>query len=137
MSLFRKTEITKNKNSTITVGNKNLISVSQKLAEVKDASITSQGKEWGEVVNQISELQNVVKELPDEHEELRDQELVPTLSEAKKEAKNLSENPTGEKNKFLEKFKSFCDLALKVAGVAKLVSPFVTKIAELLGIAIP
>ena len=59
------------------------------------------------------------------------------MSKAKKEAKSLSENPNGEKKEFLEKFKSFCDLALKVTGVAKIVSPFVTKIAELLGIALP
>lgn len=137
MSFISRNEIKDNKNSTITLGDNNLISVSQKLAEVKETSITSQGKEWSEVINQISELQKVVKELPDEHEELRDEELVPTLSKAKKEAKNLSENPTGEKKKFLEKFKSFCDLALKAVGVGKIVSPFVTKIAELLGIALP
>lgn len=136
-SLFLKTEITGNKKSTINVGDNNLISVSQKLAEVKETSITSQGKEWSEVVNQISELQKVVKELSDEHEKLRDQELVPTLSKAKEEAESLSENPNKEKKGFLEKFKSFCDLALKVTGVAKIVSPFVTKIAERLGIALP
>ena len=137
MSFISKNEIKDNKNSTITVGDNNLISVSQKLAEVKETSITSQGKEWSEVVNQISELQEVVKKLSDEHEELRDEELIPALSKAKKEAKSLSENTNKEKKEFLEKFKSFCDLALKVTGVAKIVSPFVTKIAELLGIALP
>ena len=137
MSFISKNEIKDNKNSTITVGDNDVISVSQKLAEVKETSITSQGKEWSEVVNQISELQEVVKKLSDEHEELRDEELIPALSKAKKEAKSLSENPNGEKKEFLEKFKSFCDLALKVTGVAKIVSPFVTKIAELLGIALP
>ncbi|MDJ0531788.1 MAG: hypothetical protein QNJ70_04695 [Xenococcaceae cyanobacterium MO_207.B15] len=137
MSLFSKKEIKHNENSTITVGDNNLISIFQKLAEVKETSITNQGKEWSEVINQISELQKVVRELPDEHKKLRDQKLIPTLSEAEEEAESLSKNPTGEKKKFLEKFKSFCDLALKVTGVAKIVAPFVTKIAELLGIARP
>jgi hypothetical protein len=134
MSLFSKIEVKDNKNAVITVGDSNLISVSQKLSEIKETSITSQGKEWSEIVEQITQLQKVVRELTDEDEELRDEHLIPTLSQAKKEAKNISNNPNEDKKAFLEKFKSFCDLALKVTGVAKLVSPFVTKIAELLGI---
>jgi vacuolar-type H+-ATPase subunit H len=134
MSLFSKTEIKDNKNAVITVGDANLISVSQKLAEMKETSITSQRQEWSEIFEQITQLQKIVTNLADENEELRDEHLVPTLSKAKKEAKNILDNPTASKKAFLENFKEFCDFTLKVTGVAKLVSPFVTKIAELLGI---
>lgn len=137
MSLFSKNVIKDNKGAVITVGENNIISVSQKLSEVKETSITSQGEAWSKVIEEITLLQKAVKELPDEYEELRDQQLVPTLSKSKKEAKTLEESPDGDKTGFIENFKSFCDLALKVTDVAIKVAPFVTTIAKLIGVPLP
>lgn len=136
-SLFSQTVIRDNKNAVITVGEKNIVSVSQKLTEIEETSVTTEGQNWQKIVQEIVSLQEVVKNLPDKYEEIRDQELVPTLSKTKKEAQSLSENPEGEKRDFLEKFKAFCDLALKIADVAAKVAPFVVTIAKLAGVPAP
>lgn len=136
-SLFSQTVIRDNKNAVITVGEKNLVSVSQKLTEIEETSVTTESQNWQKILQEIVALQEIVRSLPDEYEEMRDQDLVPTLSRTKKEAQSLAENPKGEKKDFLEKFKTFCDLALKVADVAVKVAPFVVTIAELAGVPVP
>lgn len=137
MSMFSKNVISNNKNTVATIGERNIIDVSQKLSEVKETSLTTHGEEWSKVVDQIAILQKIVRELPDENEDLRDQQLVPGLSKAKQEAKSLQENPEGDKKGFIEAFKSFCDTALKVTELAGKVAPIVGVVAKLIGLPIP
>lgn len=134
MSIFSKNIITNNKDSIVTIGEKNIVSLSQKLEKVETSSIICKGEKWGEVVKQLMQIQGVVKELPDNFEELRDQKLIPSLSAAKTEAKILSENPNRDKKNFIKKLKSFCDIVGNVTDVASKVAPFVTSIAKTIGI---
>lgn len=134
MALFSKNVIKDNKGSVITVGEQNIISVSQQLAELHETSITSEGQNWKEIVEQLSLIQNTLHELPDEHENVRDQELVPSLSKAKAEAKKLVEKPEADKKAFVKNFNTFCDVSLKVAELAAKVAPFITVIGKLAGI---
>lgn len=138
-SLFSKKEtvITDINRSVITVGEKNLIIVSQNLSEIQETSLTREGEDWRNIVGEISALQKIVRNLPDEYEYLRDQELIPILSKTKNEAKNLSETPKGNKEVFVEDFKSFCDIASKAADIAIKVSPLVIAISKLAGVPIP
>src|SRR5690348_7203062 len=113
MPLVSKITIQGNKNAVITVGESNIISVSQKLSEANEQSLTNQAGEWAKVVSELKGIQHTVKGLDDEHEELRDQVLVPTISKAKKQAEALEKDPNSDKRSFVESFKSFCDAALK------------------------
>jgi len=137
MPLFNKVTVKNSKGAVITVGDKNIIAVSQQLADIKETSITNTGKSWEDILAQISSLQQVLQEIPDAHEELREQQLRPQLSKAKTEAKKLAQNPGGEKKSFVDSFKSFCDAAKSATEVAIKVGPFVTTIAKLMGIPVP
>jgi hypothetical protein len=137
MPLSKKIVIHDIDDSVITVGNANIIHVIKKISGAKEPPLTNHGENWSEVVKQINLLQNIVKGLPDKHEELRDQELVPTLSRAKKDAEALVENPNSRKKGFIDNFKSFCVLTSKIADVAEKVEPFITLIATLIGISLP
>lgn len=137
MALFSKNIIKDNKNTIVTIGEKNIISISQKLSEVNETSLTCENEAWDKVVEQITQIQKVMRELPVEYENLVDQQLIPTLSKAKTEAKNIIREPYKEKKGFIDKFKSFCDSISNVADIAQKVDPFVTTIAKLIGISFP
>jgi hypothetical protein len=139
MSIFesKKIEVSNVRNATVTIGERNIVTVSQRISEVKETNITNEGKKWEEVVNQITALQKVLREVPDESEEVRDLELIPSTARAKSEAMKLRENPKGEKKGFLDNFKAVCDSVVKVAGLATTVSPIIVGIANLIGIPIP
>jgi hypothetical protein len=137
MSLFKKTEVHDVKNATVTVGDQNIVMVSQKISEVQETSITNEGEKWSEVVDQIASLQRILRGIPDNYEGVRDQELLPLISRAKAEAAKLKENPNEPKRTFLDSFKSFCESFAKVAGVAVGAGPIIVAIANLIGIPIP
>lgn len=136
MSLFSKNIIKDNKNTVVTIGQENIVSVSQMLSEVQENSITDKSEEWTKIIEQISLLQKTIKELSDSFEDLRDQKLIPILSEAKSQAKDIAKNPKKEKKAFIEKFKSFCDLTGNIVDVAEKVAPYVKIIANIIGIPI-
>jgi hypothetical protein len=137
MPLFKKVTVKDSKGVVLTVGDKNLVSVSQHLSEIKETSITSEGKNWEDIISQISSLQQVMQEIPDQHEELREQQLRPQLSKAKAEAKKIAQNPAVEKKPFVDTFKAFCDVANSVTEIGVKVAPFAATIAKLMGIPLP
>lgn len=137
MSLFTKVTVKDAKGVVVTVGAENIVAVSQQLLEIRETDITNNGSNWKDIVSQISSLQQVMQEIPDEHEELREQHLRPQLSKAKEQAKKLALNPTGEKKSFVDNFKAFCDSAKAATEVAVKVAPFVTAIAKLIGVPLP
>jgi lysyl-tRNA synthetase class II len=125
------------KNSNLTLGDQNLVQVAQRLSEVNQTSLTSESKDWQEVVKQLSELQEIVKGLPDEHEKKRDRELVPALSIVKEEAQAIAENPKKDKKGFVEKLKSFTELSTSIVGLGEKVWPVVKIILNLTGVPLP
>lgn len=140
MSFFesKKTIIEGNKNvGNITVGDRNVITVSQKISEANETSITSDGEKWNEVVQQLNSLQKIIKDLPDDHEDVRDMQLIPATASAKKAANELQQNPNQNKQGFLDKFKTICEWVVKVGGLATAASPIIIAIANLIGIPIP
>ena len=137
MALSSKIEIKDIKNAVVTVGDRNILTVSLKLSEVNQTSLTNKREDWSQVLSQISAIQKIVKDLPDEHEDVRDTKLVPSLAEAKAEVKTLESNPSAPKEAFIDKFKKFCDIAAQVTGVASAVAPMISAVAKIIGIPIP
>ncbi len=137
MPLFSKINVSDNDNTVVTIGDNNFVNLSQVLSKTNSASITNSGENWGKVVETITDLQKVIRDLPDEHEKLRDQKLIPSLSKAKHTATVLAKKPSEDKKKFLEEFKIFIDIAAKVADIAKVIAPFVTIITKAIGIPFP
>lgn len=137
MSLFSKNVVKNNKNSNVVIGDQNLQVVSQQLSEVREATLTNDSEDWGRVLVEIKSMQEVLRSLSDEHEELRDQQLIPSLSKIKSEAVKLKEEPSSEKKGFIDQFKSFADLSNTVVDVASKVAPYITTIAKLIGLPLP
>ena len=136
MSIFNIKSIKNNKDTNAVIGDNNVALFSQRLSEIKETKITSQGTDWMAVVEQIAAMQKVVRGIPDEHEEMRDQRLVPALSKAKAEAAKLEQDPKGEKTGFLSSLKVFVDLANSVAEVGGKVAPYIVTIATLIGVSL-
>lgn len=137
MPLFKKTEVRDVKNANVTIGDRNIVTILQRISEVKETNITNEGEKWGDVVNQLTSLQKLLRDVPDELEDVRDQELVPSASRAKSEAMKLKENPNGEKRGFLDSFKSVCESVGKVVELASKAGPILAAIANLIGIPVP
>lgn len=134
MAIFDIKSIKNNKDTNAVIGDNNVTLFSQRLSEVKETNITSQSKDWRDVIEQIAAMQKVVNGIPDENEEMRDQQLVPALSKAKAEAAKLEQDPYREKTGFVSSFKVFVDLANSVADVGGKVAPYVITIAKLIGV---
>jgi len=134
MSIFEIKTIKNNKDTNAVIGDNNVALFSQLISEIKKTNITSQSKYWKYVFKQITSMQKVVNGIPDEHEDIRDQQLVPALSKAKAEATKLAQDPHGEKSGFLSSFKVFVDLANSVVTVGGKVAPFVVAIAKVIGV---
>lgn len=134
MAIFN--TIKNNKDTAAVIGDNNIVTLSKRLSQVAETSITTESKNWDEIVEQIKSIQKVLKEIPDEHEEMVNQKLIPTIAKAREEAAKLKEDPAKEKKGFIESFKSFCDLANTVSDVAVKVAPYLTAIATLIGVAV-
>lgn len=126
--------ISGNKNAVITVGDQNLIQASIKIRELKEDDLSKDAANWQQVLAELEQLQKEVKGLSDEHEELRDIELVPEVAKAKAAAKEIAENPAAPKKTFLEKLARISEVAGKVVDVGAKLSPFILTIGKLLGI---
>lgn len=137
MSFIDYTKIENIDGSVITKGNKNFIEVVNNIKRTNEANISSEGETWKEVVEKIKLLQKDVFQLPDEYEALRDQKIIPSLSEAKTEASKLIEKPTISKKGFLDSFSKFCEAIAKIAGIATTIGPIIVAICHLLGIQVP
>lgn len=125
-----------NQNSNVVMGDNNVTAFSQQLSQVRETNITSDANDWKDVVEEITALQKIVHEIPDEHEKVRDQQLVPTLSKAKTEAAKLQTSPNGEKSHFISSFKAFLDLANPVIDLGSKIAPYVITIAKLMGVSL-
>jgi len=136
MAIFDIKTIKDNQNSNVVMGDNNVTAFSQQLSQVRETNISSDASDWKNVVEQIAALQKIVSEIPDEHEEVRDQQLVPTLSKAKAEAAKLQMAPDREKSHFVSSFKAFLDLANSVIDVGGKIAPYVLTIAKLIGVSL-
>jgi hypothetical protein len=134
MAIFDIKSIKNNKDTNAVIGDNNVTLFSQQLLEVKETHITSESNDWQQVIEQIAAMQKVISQVPDEHEEVRDQQLVPTLSKAKAEAAKLEQEPSSNKSRFLDSFKAFLDVANSVADVGGKIAPYVVTIAKLIGV---
>lgn len=120
--------------SIVTVGDHNLIEASIKFKEIKETEINSDAENWKQIFLELEKLQSEIKNIPEEHEIIRDTELIPEVAKAKAEAKQISENPNIAKKSFIEKIKNICDVSGKVIDVGAKLSPFILTIAKLVGI---
>ena len=134
MAIFDIKSIKNNKDTNAVIGDNNVTLFSQQLSKVKETNITSDGNDWQQVIEQIAAMQKVISQVPDEHEKIRDQQLVPALSKAKTEAAELQKEPSTNKSRFLESFKTFLDVANSVADVGGKIAPYVLTIAKLIGV---
>jgi len=139
MPLFSKINVSDNENTVVTIGDNNFINLSQILSKTNAASITNSGDNWNKVIETITDLQKMIRNLPDEYEKLRDQKLIPSLSKVKHTAAVLAKKPNEDKDKkiFLDEFKTFIDMAAKITVIAKVIAPFVTIITKAIGIPFP
>lgn len=134
MGIFSKTEIKDITKSVVTVGNHNLIRWSEQitlLGESRHDKI-----DWDKIVQSIGDLQQEVRALPDEFEQIRDEVLVPKLAVAKREAGELKQDPERPKKGFLEKMKDILDISSKAGEVGVKLAPAFTGVMHLLGISI-
>ncbi|WPV67797.1 hypothetical protein [Chitinophaga sp. LS1] len=123
-------------NSTVVLGNNNYVQASVRLSNVIESEINSNDQVWKQVIEEMNKLQTIIKELPDEHEEVRDTSLIPAVSQAKKMAKEIADNPAQPKKRFTDRLKDILDITSKVTEVGTRVYPFITTITKLLGISI-
>ncbi len=137
MGLFsKKTIITNNTGSVITVGYKNLIKVSQKLSDILENDIQVENKDWDIINEELLKIQKEIRSIPDKYEIIRDEELTPLISILKRDAKEFKDNPNKEKKPFIEKIKSLIDITGKVAELGAKLTPFFVKLLSIFGIVI-
>ncbi|MBC9786655.1 hypothetical protein H1S01_19630 [Heliobacterium chlorum] len=87
-----------------------------------------------ELINIISALQKRMPNLPDDYEVIRDQKLIPILSEVKYEAKNMLDTSDKNTNIILSKIKDFYEVAKTIKDFSTLVSPLMDLLTNLTGI---
>lgn len=137
MGLFsKKIIITNNRGTVIALGNENQINASQRLSDIKETEIKIDNKEWDTILNLLHKMQDEIRNIPDEFEVIRDEELTPLISQLKREAKENKENPSKQKKPFIEKVKSLIEISSKVTEVATTLTPFLVKILSVFGIII-
>lgn len=120
----------------VILGDDNTVTATINFKQFKDSPEKSDPQLWRDISAQMEELLKTVKALSDEHEELRDIELIPAVGSAKKEATEIAIDPQKPKGSFVDKFKQICELSGKAIEVGDKIAPFVITVAKLLGIAI-
>ncbi|SEP06047.1 hypothetical protein [Mucilaginibacter sp. OK283] len=121
--------------SSVILGNNNKVIANIHFMQFKDNMETADPKLWEEVIAKMDEMLKVVKGIGDEHEELRDIDLIPAVGSAKKEAAAIAADPRKPKSSFIDKFKNICDLSGKAVEVGTKLAPFIMTVGKLLGIA--
>lgn len=134
MSNFVGINIKDTSNSNITLGDGNLLLIRQNISKLLESEAKPSKETWENVHKEIINLRNIVKELTDEYEVIRDEQLTPAVSKAKREVEKLVENSHLDKKDFVEKFTNILDITNKSDQIINIVKPYIVKIAKIIGL---
>ncbi|MEB4870170.1 hypothetical protein P8831_15700 [Priestia megaterium] len=120
--------------SNIIQGDGNLLYIRQNISRIIDPETKSNQEIWESVLKELEILKNIVRELPDNYEVIRDEQLTPLVSQTKREAEKLKKDPNIKKEGFVEKFKQVLDITDQSNKVLNSLVPHLVKIAQIVGL---
>jgi hypothetical protein len=92
MAIFDIKSIKNNKDTNAVIGHNKVTLFSQRLSQIKETNITSESNDWQQVIEQIGAMQKVISQVPDEHEEIREQQLIQLCQRRKQRWQNCQKS---------------------------------------------